>query len=464
VLTPGLDRNVLVAALHDLREEELYLHYTGRRYRFEPTPNLTKLVRDEANKFTPSEVLDKIREQLEEYLKGTRGVVVWPDGPGGIADGKPLFTIAYLHPDWTPERAELESFVEQARSGPRRHRNGVALVVPDGGQFDQARQATRAWLAAQSLLRQKAKYGFSTEQADELKEKAGTSRRTASTAVSRSYASVVLPVKDRSGQAPYTLESVDLRSLLTAGRSLHERVEDALSQRVFGSVTVDKLIALAGLSPDKPAVALGDLLAWFYSYFDFTKVWSRRVIAEAVSNAVAASRVGYVVGLVRNDDTIEVREPRLIRIGEMLPSDEIDMSAEAALLEANYAQRLLDAATAPNVEAGAATPPPAVIPVSSEPGVTHVPAVTPTATPTELPPARRADSSARVNLKASVGKSGFFDLNRALSWLRDHASEVHVDLTIRASAGEPGFDRVKLRNGVIEPLEEGGATVYVELE
>ena len=53
VLAPGLDRNVIVAALHDLREEELYLHYTGRRYRFEPTPNLTKLVRDEANKFTP---------------------------------------------------------------------------------------------------------------------------------------------------------------------------------------------------------------------------------------------------------------------------------------------------------------------------------------------------------------------------------------------------------------------------
>lgn len=36
VLAPGLDRNVIVAALHDLREEELYLHYTGRRYRFEP--------------------------------------------------------------------------------------------------------------------------------------------------------------------------------------------------------------------------------------------------------------------------------------------------------------------------------------------------------------------------------------------------------------------------------------------
>ena len=119
--------------------------------------------------------------------------------------------------------------------------------------------------------------------------------------MSRGYASVALPLKDRSGEAAYSLETVDLRSLMTAGRSLHERVEEALSHRVFSSVTIDKLIALAGLGEDRPTVVLSDLVDWFFSYFDFTKVWSRRVIAEAISNAVVASRVGYVVGLVRAD-------------------------------------------------------------------------------------------------------------------------------------------------------------------
>lgn len=150
-------------------------------------------------------MLETIRGQLEEHLKGTRGAVVWPDGPAGIDDGKPMFSIVCLHPDWAPERMPLGTFVEQARSGPRRYQNALALVLPDGGQFDQARQATRSWLAAQSLLRQKAKYGFTPEQADELKEKAETSQRTAGTAVSRGYAAVVVPLKDRSGQAPYSL-------------------------------------------------------------------------------------------------------------------------------------------------------------------------------------------------------------------------------------------------------------------
>ncbi len=463
-LAPGLDRNVLVAALHDLREEELYLHYTGRRYRFEPTPNLTKLVRDEASKFTGAEVLDTIREQLEEHLKGSRGVVVWPNGPGGIDDGKPLFSIAYLHPDWAPERTPLASFVEQSRSGPRRYQNALALVLPDAGQFDQARQAARSSLAAQSLLRQRAKYGFSPEQTDELKEKAETSQRTAATAVGRGYASVVTPLKDRGGQAAYSLESTDLRSLLTAGRSLHERVVEALSHRVFSTVTVDKLLALAGLGPDKSAVVLNDLVDWFYSYFDFTKVWTRRVVAEAVSNAVAASRAGYAVGLVRGDGTAEVRDPRLVRIGEMLPGDEIDLSGDAALLEAGYARRLLGAAHTPDVTWLEDSHTIEVGSNALELAVADDPARTPGTTVSQPPPGQRANTVGRVEVKATVGKAGFFDLNRALSWLRDNARDVQVEIRIEATGPDEGLDRVDLGNGVIEPLEESGAHVEITLE
>jgi hypothetical protein len=466
VLAPGLDRSVIVAALHDLREEELYLHYTGRRYRFEPTPNLTKLVRDEANKFTAAEVLETVRGRLEDHLKGTRGVVLWPDGPGGIDDDRPLFTVAYLHPDWSPERTPLKRFVEQTKSGPRHYQNGVALVLPDSGQFDQARQATRSWLAAQSLLRQKSKYGFTPEQIDELKEKAETSERTASTAVGRGYASVVVPLKDRGGEAAYTLDTIDLRSLLTAGRSLHERVVDALSHRVFNTVTVDKLLALAVLGPDKSAVVLSDLVDGFYSYFDFTKVWSRRVIAEAVSNAVLESRAAYAVGLVRADQNIEVREPKLIRIGELLPGDEIDMSTDASLLEATYAQRLLEATRTPidrpqdeplTGEGGSAGNGERTI-VHDDGGASGS-----GETSRETLPGGSADTISRVGIRATVHKGGLFDLSRALSGLRD-AREVRVELTIDARGPEGGFDRVKLRNNVVEPLEEGGTDVEISLE
>jgi hypothetical protein len=48
--------------------------------------------------------------------------------------------------------------------------------------------------------------------------------------------------------------------------------------------------------------------------------------------------------------------------------------------------------------------------------------------------------------------------------LRDNTEDVEVTVTITASGGVEGFDRVRLRNGVIEPLEEGAVRVEVTLE
>jgi hypothetical protein len=85
-------------------------------------------------------------------------------------------------------------------------------------------------------------------------------------------------------------------------------------------------------------------------------------------------------------------------------------------------------------------------------------------TPVTKPTAAPTDAVSRVELKATVGKAGFFDLNRALSWLRDNAEDVRVDVSITAAAAEQGFERVRLRNGVIEPREEGSGNVSVDME
>lgn len=50
------------------------------------------------------------------------------------------------------------------------------------------------------------------------------------------------------------------------------------------------------------------------------------------------------------------------------------------------------------------------------------------------------------------------------SWLCDNASDVRVETSIDAVARDEGFDRVKLRNSIVEPVEEGGTHVEVTLE
>ena len=82
----------------------------------------------------------------------------------------------------------------------------------------------------------------------------------------------------------------------------------------------------------------------------------------------------------------------------------------------------------------------------------------------KLEPGRDLGLGRASALKATVGKDGLFDLSRALAWLRDNASDVHVEIGIDAVAGDEGFDRVRLRNGVFEPLEEKGTHVEVTPE
>src|SRR5579884_1919088 len=225
-LVPGLDRNVIVAALHDLREEEIFLHYVGRRYRFEPVANLSKLIRDEANKLSTEEVLEAVKARLETELRESRSVV-WPSEPGAVPDRVPAFQLVFLHPDWNEARQPLRSFIEQARGGRRAYRNGLALVLPDRGQLDRARAAARTRLAIQSLTSPRSRQRFTAEQLEELQEKRAAADRDLAGAVQHAYARAVIPVErtERTpADLPYELEEVDLRPLLTAGRRLADRV------------------------------------------------------------------------------------------------------------------------------------------------------------------------------------------------------------------------------------------------
>lgn len=443
-LVPGLDRNVIVAALHDLREEELYLHYTGRRYRFEPRPNLTKLIRDEANKFTPEEVLGTVREELEKALRGSRNVVIWPEDSAAVRDGVPSFTFAYLGPDWTPDAQPLVDLVEHVGTSRRRFKNAVGFVLPDGAQFDRARAAARSTLAVRSLLRNKARHGFSAEQAEELKEKEESAAQDLAAAVGRAYARVCLPVRDSEGEGAYTIEDIDLRSLLTAGRSLHDRTVEAVSHRVFDTLTADKLTSLVGLGPDRPFVVCSDIVEWFFSYFEFTKLTGTGAVRDVISRGVMEGKIAYAPGILLTDGELGVRDPKLVRIGEMVPAEEIDIGSEAAILTPEQAAKL----TGQPEETEGPGPP-----EDKEPEASEVDGEGDRPGPTELVHA--------AALSITVEGGGFFALNRALSWLRENARSVEAEIKVRATSDE-GFDQVRFRNGVIEPIEEGGGDVRTE--
>jgi hypothetical protein len=466
-LVPGLDRNVIVAALHDLREEELYLHYTGRRYRFEPTANLTKLVRDEAMKFRAEEVLGTVRAAFEKKLAGARTVCVWPEQPAQIPDGVEAFSLAFLHPDWSESIRPLAQFVTDAKGGKRAFANAIGLVIPDGAQFDRARASARVALAASSLFEQRAKYGLSEEQTAELRDKAVGARRDLDAALDAAYARIVVPVRSTGGMRPWELDDIDLRSLLTAGRSLHDRVMDALAHRVFSTLTVDKLVSLAGLGPDRPWIGGSELVKAFFSYFEFTKITSAAVVADAVSRGVADRKLAYVPGAVVIDGQLTTTSPAAIRLGGLLPVGELDLSNTSAVTTQEEAARL---APPPDTD-GSGEP----VGSGGSRAVTGLPGET-TSSGQNGPGGVTTDEGMRAGtvtggaeaftyaaLRLRLDSRGVFGLTKALTWLREHGQALDVEVTVRATPGPDGFERIGFRNGVLEPLEEGDVDVRSEL-
>jgi len=176
-----------------LREQLLYLHYVGRRYRFETKANLNKLIADEEEKVSADDVLEKIRTELSKTLQTSRGkVVLWAKDSIAIADNEPKFSIAYLNPDWAEKSREAVlagamTWLEQRGKDKREYKNALAFVVPHKGEMDKARKGARNALAIASLLEQKAKYQFTAEDTEEFNSKAKDANSVVSAALRRLY-------------------------------------------------------------------------------------------------------------------------------------------------------------------------------------------------------------------------------------------------------------------------------------
>ncbi len=449
---PGLERMALTTALNDLRNELLYMHYTGRRYRFETQPNLNKLIDDETKKFDANDISKRVYSVLEAAMRGTRGAVLWPADDGRVNDRIPMFQIVYLPLDWTQisEQEELlgylTSWIEKCGSGRRVYKNGLAFAVPNYLSADSMYSAARELLAIESLMRDKKRFNFSADQMREL-----TSRETGcSDRLNRGilslYDRVAIPVPG--SDRPYTFRFIELQSRSDA--SLHARVIGALKDEarlIFDTVTPDKLIALMALT-EQHTIKVDDVIASFFSYFNFPHLTSDEVVIKAVSRGVAEAKFGYTAAARTEESQFVAPSRELIYFGRLLPEDEIEFK-DAYLLDATLARELTyvpPIASEPEREANSSVVPD---PVAVVPG-THAPAA--------IPSMRK-----RVRLIAQVDKSKVFKLYRVLQNLTDRSQRVEMSVEFTSEVDE-AYDPVWLRNAVEEPLDEANIDTQFTLE
>lgn len=453
-LVPGIDGNLVRAALNDLRREALlYLHHSGSRYRFETTPNLNKLITDEESKITPDEVMDKVRGAIERAIgSGGRSTAVWPTEPGQIADQVPEFVLAYLPPDVDTSLPALGKYVLEAGGKPRAHRNGIGLVTPMAVAADGARAAARSTLAVESLLSRSSRHQFSPEQKADLKDRAADGAKTLGTQASQLYDTVLLPT-DVGADGTVTFDTVDLSTVMSAGRTLSERVRDALAHHVFDSVTPARLVKLSRLG-DRKVVPCAELASGFFRYFEFTKLWNVAAVRTAIAKGVERSEFAYGVGVQIDGDHVRAENASLVHVDVPISADEVDLGDGAALLTVEVARGLAadaDATDAPSTGTLGAT---TTLPDGGSASST-------TTAPKPSTNAEAAGESGDVSLEVvlSLKTTGatLHDLQRALTGLRSLVGDMEIELTARGTAATlEGIDKTRFQNAVRQHLEESG--------
>lgn len=490
-LSPGLERNTIIATISDLREQLLYLHYVGRRYRFETKANLNKLVADEEGKIAADDVLDKIKTDLSKSLQNSRGrVVLWPKDSMAISDHVPQFSIVYLNPDWAGKSddailSEALTWLEQRGNDKREYKNALAFVVPNKAQIDKARKGARTALAIASLIEQKIKYKFTAEDIAEFNTKDKEATTSVNAALRHLYDYILLPLPCKDSN-PIRLETIDLQSQLNTSQNLQERVLDVLKNHVFESIKPTKLVQHAGLENSETGYIKGEeLVSYFFRFPSLPKMLDASGIQNAVIEAVKQGLIGYVPLMTIQPSGINptVQNPRLISFDRVIPNDELDLSGY--LLSPSLVAQLRTPVLGKdqletnlpefNNEDDSSDPE-----ISSKPwgdfGGTKQNLVGEAKNTIEYKPEKSSvsrsvlvdivngkQSARHYKLSSTTNKSKIFQLFEVLQALSDKADDMTIQIEVSAHTKQE-FDTGWIRNAIEEPLDEMDIQASTRLE
>lgn len=462
-LRPGIEPPVLQTAVGELRETLLYLHASGGRLRIDTIPSLTKLIEESVTGVSSEEVLGRVRETLSGLLRAASTAVLWPENPGRIPDGRREFLLAYLPLEWAEQAAsECEAHVlklltakaEGDRSGLRTFRNSVGFAVPQKSHADQARSLARRALALE-VLRRKAKNAqvqVSAEQLDELDEKHRAAMKDLEGACRGMFGQVLLPIRGKAGGAPIALRTIELGTLAATGGDLHARILELLKKQVFTELTMDRFVELVGVEgPGAPAfISVTEAMDAFFSFLERPKMRSDAPLLLALAVAVSAKRLGYVPAARVDGDKFVPVEGVRVRFGSRHHSEEFAGEEGAYILSAELATQLTAASAATAQPGRVAEGEP--FPPAAQPQVAGSPTQL---TLIDVKPVPKGKAGVRFVLRAVTDKKGYIKLSQALNQL--FGLSTNMSVTVEVDARQPaGFDPVKLRNTVQEPLTEAG--------
>jgi hypothetical protein len=460
---PTVEEPAIARALGELREALLYLHSTGGRFRFDTIPSLTKLIEEATASVDSEDALKRVRATLAAQLPESPSCILWPESAARIPDERREFQLVWMPLDWAERtleqneaeaRALVQSRAEGDRGGKRKFKNALGFVIPAKAQADNVRSLARKVIGLEALKR-KAKskaVQIDSEQHGDLDDRSSSAARELETACRSLYGEVLLPVRAKDASTdPIAFRRVEIGSLASAARGdVNAKVFELLARNyVYPSITTERFLELLGVA-SRPFIPFGEALDEFFSFLDRPKLRTDTPLYQAVAEAVASRKLGYVPAAQVHGDNLRLDPGTKVRFGTRHEPDEFLAEEGAFLVSPGLAEQL----------APPQKPSPAALPRPPEETVTsgaHPDTEAEPAGKSLPPPAPKGAKATRYDLQGSVQSvMQWYDLAKAVQLLAGGSAKEEGSFVVRleVTAKQPGGFKSETRNVVEEILRE----------
>lgn len=328
VISPSIDSTLTKAVLKELIGRCLYIHYDGVRYAFKTTPNVNKILEDEAESIRDEEIISNIKNMLEKELGG-KPVIIWPIKSKDIPDRESKFKIAYLPFEFVyktekeKENIGLEYLTEYGDI-PRIYKNGLALAIPDKNQIERLWRAVKYLIAIERVKGKKKALNLTEEDLEQLNEREKTEQASRDASFRNLYNTLWL-LKIENGK--FAIETVEVGGRALKETNIYERLMELLTKvsppKIFSSLTLSKFMELVKINE---GIETKEIVDAFFSSLDFPRIINENVIKEVISKCVKEGHLGITnkekVKKIENKITLQDKE---VIIGKEIPLEEIDI-------------------------------------------------------------------------------------------------------------------------------------------
>jgi len=293
---PGETPGSFGDALRRLADRATYLYVDQNRYWFSVQPSVTRTAEDRAKYLEADEVWHQLitRMRRDRERGPFAGVHVVPDGSGDVPDEMEA-RLVVLGPDYPHDtfgdsraRAAAEEILTKRGQQPRIHRNTLLFLAADGRRLEELEQAMRAFLAWQSIVKDKVTLQLTPFQEDQAETKRNEWDRTVTGRIQETWIWALAPHQPdpRSPGIEWSINRVSGQEPLAVRAGKRFTNDEALLVQL-GARRLRSALDQHDLWRDQDHVEVRQVIADFATYLYLPRVRDRQLILDAIRSAIS---------------------------------------------------------------------------------------------------------------------------------------------------------------------------------